>query len=248
MKYKESLSIIFMRDNGPRRSFRVCRGRFYAALVFFACLPVLSSVLGWHCWQLWQENAALRANVLRFESDYQGAQATAERLEHLEELLREEDVQGRDLVLRRLGGGEPAVEAPPADRDENGKSEALRGAEGPGHEDFPAIDLDYVKVGNVQVRALRGGKLRLALDLRNTDNQRLASGSVSGTLITADGAKHPLSFDPENVGDFRISRFKRTVIVVRLPGRLDLVNAQVILEVRNQDESVVYRNIFPVEH
>ena len=71
---------------------------------------------------------------------------------------------------------------------------------------------------------------------------------MTGTLITADGAKHALSFDPENVGDFRISRFKRTVIVVRLPGRLDLVNAQVILEVRNQDESVVYRNIFPVEH
>ncbi len=248
MKYKESLSIIFMRDNGPRRSFRFRRGRFYAALVFFACLPVLSAALGWQCWQLWQENAALRANVLRFESDYQGAQATAERLEHLEELLREEDVQGRDLVLRRLGGEKAEVEAPPADRDENGKSEALRGTEGPGHEEFPAIDLDYVKVGNVQVRALRGGKLRLALDLRNADNQRLASGSVGGTLITADGVKHALSFDPENVGDFRISRFKRTVIVVRLPGRIDLVNAQVILEVRNQDESVVYRNIFPVEH
>ena len=248
MKYKESLSIIFMRDNGPRRSFRVRRGRFYAVLFFFACLPVLSSVLGWQCWLLWQENAALRANVLRFESDYQGAQATAERLEHLEELLREETVQGRDLVLRRLGGGENAAAMPPADKEENGKVEALRGAEGPGHEEFPAIDLDYVKVGNVQVRALRGGKLRLALDLRNTDNQRLASGSVAGTLITADGAKHALSFDPENVGDFRISRFKRTVIVVRLPGRLDLVNAQVILEVRNQDESVVYRNIFPVEH
>ena len=248
MKYKESLSIIFMRDNGPRRSFRVRRGRFYAALVFFACLPVLSAALGWQCWQLWQENAALRANVLRFESDYQGAQATAERLEHLEELLREEDVQGRDLVLRRLGGEKADAEAPPADKDENGKSEVLRGTEGPGHEEFPAIDLDYVKVPNVQVRALRGGKLRLALDLRNADNQRLASGSVRGTLITADGVKHALSFDPENVGDFRISRFKRTVIVVRLPGRIDLVNAQVILEVRNQDESVVYRNIFPVEH
>ena len=248
MKYKESLSIIFMRDNGPRRSFRVRRGRFYAVLVFFACLPVLSAALGWQCWQLWQENAALRANVLRFESDYQGAQATAERLEHLEELLREEDVQGRDLVLRRLGGDNADADLPPADKDENGKGETMRGAEGPGHEEFPAIDLDYVKVGNVQVRALRGGKLRLALDLRNTDNQRLASGFVAGTLITADGVKHALSFDPENVGDFRISRFKRTVIVVRLPGRLDLVNAQVILEVRDQDESVVYRNIFPVEH
>ena len=52
MKYKESLSIIFMRDNGPRRSFRVRRGRFYAVLVFFACLPVLSAALGWLCWQL----------------------------------------------------------------------------------------------------------------------------------------------------------------------------------------------------
>ena len=249
MKYKESLSIIFMRDNGPRRSFRVRRGRFYAALFFFACLPVLSAGLGWQCWELWQENATLRANMLRFESDYQEAQATAERLEHLEELLREEDVQGRTLVLRRLGGEDVATPAETAtpDKEDNGKTEAPRGMEGPGHEEFPAIDLDYVKVGNVQVRALRGGKLRIALDLRNTDSQRLAAGTVSGTLLTADGTKHPLSFDPENVGDFRISRFKRTVIVVRLPGRLNLVNAQVIVEVRNQDDSVVFRNIFPVE-
>ncbi|MDD4702410.1 MAG: hypothetical protein PHI96_09335 [Desulfovibrio sp.] len=222
------------------------------ALLFFACLPLLSAGLGWQCWKLWQENADLRANMLRFESDYQEAQATAERLEHLEELLREEDVHGRNLVLRRLGGEDaaatPTPEAPPADKEENAKTDTPRNAEGPGHEEFPAIDLDYVKVGNVQVRALRGGKLRIALDLRNADSQRLASGTVAGTLLTADGTKHPLIFDPENVGDFRISRFKRTVIVVRLPGRINLVNAQVIMEVRNQDDSVVFRNIFPVEH
>ena len=249
MKYKESLSIIFMRDNGPRRSFRVRRVLFYTVLCFFACLPLLSAGLGWQCWKLWQDNGILRANMLRFESDYQEAQATAERLEHLEDLLREENVQGRTLVLRRLGGEDVAKpgEAAPADREETVKAEAPRGVEGPGHEEFPAIDRDYVKVDNVQVRALRGGKLRMALDLRNTDNQRLASGSVSGTLLTADGTRHPLSFDPENVGDFRISRFKRTVIVVGLLGRLNLVNAQVILEVRNQDDSVVFRNIFPVE-
>lgn len=239
-----------MRDNGPRRSFRVRRGRFYAALFFFACLPLLSVGLGWQCWKLWQENATLRANMLRFESDYQEAQATAERLEHLEELLREEEVHGRNLVLRRIAGEDVAApsEVAAADKDESAKTDAPRNAEGPGHEDFPAIDLDYVKVGNVQVRALRGEKLRIALDLRNTDSQRLASGTVAGTLLTADGTKHPLSFDPENVGDFRISRFKRTVIVVRLPGRINLVNAQVIVEVRNQDDSVVFRNIFPVEH
>ena len=65
MKYKESLSIIFMRDNGPRRSFRVRRGLFYTVLCFFACLPLLSAGLGWQCWKLWQDNGILRANMLR---------------------------------------------------------------------------------------------------------------------------------------------------------------------------------------
>lgn len=87
-----------MRDNGPRHSFRVRRGRFFLMLAFFACLPLVCGVLGWQTWRLWQENRALRENVLRFESDYQTAQATAERLENLEELLREEGVQGRELV------------------------------------------------------------------------------------------------------------------------------------------------------
>ena len=250
MKYKESLSIIFMRDNGPRRSFRVRRGLFYTVLCFFACLPLLSAGLGWQCWKLWQDNGILRANMLRFESDYQEAQATAERLEHLEDLLREENVQGRTLVLRRLGGEDVAKpgEAAPADREETVKAEAPRGVEGPGHEDFPAIDLDYVKVGNVQVREIRNGKVRLALDLRNTDSQKILSGVVSGTLLTADGKTYPLRFDQEDVGNFRISRFKRAVMVAATEKQVSLTNAQVILEVRSQEDTVVFRNIYAVEH
>ena len=50
------------------------------------------------------------------------------------------------------------------------------------------------------------------------------------------------------MGNFRISRFKRTVMVARLPERLSLVNAQIILEVKSQDQAVAYRNIFAVEH
>ena len=250
MRYQERLCIIFMRDNGPRRSFRVRRGRFFLMLAFFACLPLVCGALGWQTWRLWQENKALRENVLRFESDYQAAQATAERLENLEELLREEGVQGRELVLRKLASAEQA-ETPP----QSSGGEAVPApegvpamGEGPGHEEFPAIDTGYVKVGNVQARALRGGKLRIALALRNADAQRLASGTVLATLVTADGQKHTLSFDPDDVGNFRISRFKRTVMVARLPERLSLVNAQVILEVKSQDQAVAYRNIFAVEH
>lgn len=61
---------------------------------------------------LWQENALLRENVLRFESDYQEAQATAERLENLEELLREDGVPGRELVLRKLASADQAQRLP----------------------------------------------------------------------------------------------------------------------------------------
>ena len=261
LKYRENLSIILMRDNGPRRSFRVRRARFVAALAVMACMPALCGVLGWLCWTLWQQNVQLRDNVLRFESDYQVAQANAERLENLEELLREENISGRELVLRRLGTGGAAAEAPGEGPSNSGSTatapekpqkepakDAAKTVDGPGHEDFPAIDLDYVKVGNVQVREIRAGKLRLALDLRNTDSQKILSGVVSGTLLTADGKTYPMRFDPEDVGNFRISRFKRAVMVAGTDKQVSLTNAQMILEVRSQENAVVFRNIYAVEH
>ena len=250
MRYHEQLGIILMRDNGPRRSFRLRRSLFFALLVFFACLPFLCAALGWQCWQLWQENASLRANMQRFEMDCQTAQATAERLQNFEELLREEGVQGRELLLRRLaraGGDAQAQEgAAPADSDQVAGAASPLG-EGPGHEDFPVVDTGAIKVSNVQARALRGNGLRIGLDLRNAESQKLLSGSVSATLVTASGQNCPLVFDPEDVGNFRISRFKRAVMVARVPEQYSLVNAQVILEVREQDADLIYRNIFAVE-
>ncbi|MDE5879434.1 MAG: hypothetical protein K2G99_05380, partial [Desulfovibrio sp.] len=70
---------------------------------------------------------------------------------------------------------------------------------------------------------------------------------VSATLGTASGQECPLTFDPEDVGNFRISRFKRAVMVARVPDQYSLVNAQVILEVTEQDSGPIYRNIFAVE-
>lgn len=250
MRYREHLSIILMRDNGPRRSFRLRRSRFFALIVFFASMPVLCALLAWQCWLLWDENVTLRVNMQRFETDCQTAQATAERLENFEELLREEGVQGRELLLRRLaraGGDAPAAEGAPA-AAETAQSTPPAGApmpEGPGHEEFPVVDTGRVKVTNVQARALRGNALRIGLDLRNPESQKLLAGTVSATLVTASGQRHQLAFDPEDVGNFRISRFKRAVMISRVPEQYSLVNAQVILEVR--DSGLLYRNIFAVE-
>lgn len=250
MRYREQLSIILMRDNGPRRSFRLRRSRFFALIVFFASMPALCILLAWQCWLLWDENATLRGNMQRFETDCQTAQATAERLENFEELLREEGVQGRELLLRRLaragGDAPPAEGAPAAGPDVQGAPAAgTTMAEGPGHEEFPVVDTGRVKVLNVQARALRGNALRIGLDLRNPESQKLLAGTVSAMLVTASGQKHQLTFDPEDVGNFRISRFKRVVMISRVPEQYSLVNAQIILEVR--DSGLLYRNIFAVE-
>lgn len=247
MRYREQLGIILMRDNGPRRSFRLARSSFFALLVFFGCMPVLCAVLAWQCWQLWQENASLRANMQRFEQESQTAQATAERLQNFEELLREEGVQGRELLLRRLARAGGEAQAQEGGEPAQATAQASPGGEGPGHEDFPEVDTGRVKVANVQARALRGNGLRIGLDLRNADTQKLLAGTVSATLVTASGQKCPLAFDPEDVGNFRISRFKRAVMVARVPDQYSLVNAQVILEVTEQDTGLIYRNIFAVE-
>jgi hypothetical protein len=239
-----------MRDKGTRRSFRVRAAVFYVLLCGIACLPLLVCGLGWFSYNTWKENTILRENVLRFEDDFQKAQSIAERLENIEELLNENAVAGKDVLLRRLAassGTDPASPSgePAAPADGNGQTSQ---PPSPMQQDsFPAINTDYIKVDNVQARALRENRLRIALDLRNTDNQKIAAGRVSAELLTADGTRHELVFVPYNVGDFRISRFKRTVMYANLAPRPNLVNSQVILEVRREDNSVVYRNLFAVE-
>ncbi len=201
--------------------------------------------------------------TVNHEIDFEKAQEIAlsydiiaepeEKVDVIEELLREEGVPGRELLLRRLaraGGDAPAAEGGPAgaagaETSPGAPNAGTPLAEGPGHEEFPAVDTGRVKVTNVQARALRGNALRIGLDLRNPESQKLLAGTVSATLVTASGQKHQLIFDPEDVGNFRISRFKRAVMISRVPEQYSLVNAQVILEVR--DTGLLYRNIFAVE-
>lgn len=181
----------------------------------------------------------------RFETDYQSAEARAERLENLEDLLREENVKSRELIFSRLGRVS-AQDYLPAEAEQSQLNDPIM-AEGPGHEAFPALDSGRVKVGNVQVRVARGHSLRIALDLRNPEKEPLLSGEVLATLLTADGQRHQLAFSPQEVGSFKISRFKRTVMLAHVPRSMDLANSQVIIEVTDDDKTPLYRNIYAVQ-
>lgn len=240
MHYREKLDIIFMRDNGPRRSIHMRRSNFFLLVTIFACLPFLCILLMTQCWLLWQESVRLRDGLERAETELQSLEARAERLENLEDLLKEENAPGRGIITAQLAG-----KPRPAIADASSESDAET-EPGPGHEEFPAIDSGRVKVGNVQARALRGNRLRIGLDLRNPDNEPLLSGDINATLLTAAGERVPLDFSPREASTFRISRFKRAVLAAGSPRDEDLVNAQVILEVRDQDGKTIYRNIFAV--
>lgn len=242
MRYHERLNIIFMRDNGPRRSFRMRRSRLHLLIFFFACLPFICAFLAAQCWFLWNENIKLRENAEKVATDYQKAIARAERLENLEALLDEKSVPGRDIIVRRLAAAPKKPDSEVKDAPPEPENQ-----EGPGHEDFPAVDTGQIKVSNVQARAMRGNTLRVGLDLRNPNADQLLSGEVGATLVTAAGENVPLTFNPEDVGHFRISRFKRTVISARVPASVNLADSQVILEVKDPSGQDLYRNIFPVQ-
>lgn len=216
------------------------RSRFYLLILFFLAMPCLAALLGLQCWRLWQENSSLRANLEKFELDCQLAAQKAERLEHLESLLDEENVSAREVLVRQLArsGQEPLfAETQTVENEE----------EGPGHEEFPVIDNGRVKIENVQVRAIRGHTLRVGLDLRNPENAALLSGVVGATLVTADGEKKPLNFSPAGSGNFRINRYKRAVMTAQTPLNASLVNASVILEVRGNNGDILYQNIYAVQ-
>lgn len=232
-----------MRDNGPRRNFHIRRSNFFLLLILFLCLPFLCLLLTVQCWLLWHENMDLRVSLERAEADYQSVEARAERLENLEELLKEENTRGREILVRQLA--ETAVPALSEDGpEETGKTEhAERQAP---QEEFQSLDSGRVKVSNVQTRVLRSNTLRISLDLRNLESDSLLSGEVRATLVLRNGEDRELVFNPRESGAFKIARFKRTVLTTQTPKGASLADASLILEVREQGDKLLFRNIYPI--
>ena len=237
MKYSERLSLVIIREDGRRQSWRLRRVWLHALLGSLLLLPCLAGVLGWFCME-----------------------GKLERLEQVSILLEESAVPGRDILTRALAQSDMGdTVASPAEEsaattapggEEAAMKEQMTRQEGPGHAEFPAITSDYVSVDKVRVRLVRNRMLRIALDLRNTRDGR-AEGEVTAILVTPEGKHMPLKFSPSDVGKFSILRFKRAVMSAGLPKGADsaLNGAQVLLEVRDNSvkRTVVFRNIFAVE-
>ena len=84
--------------------------------------------------------------------------------------------------------------------------------DGPGHEAFPAVDTGYVAVSNVRRFAGQATHLPWTCAIRTV--RKIAVGTVSAVLLTADGKRRTLDANPDSAASFRINRFKRAVMMV----------------------------------
>ncbi len=259
MKYSERLSLVIIREDGRRQSWRLRRVWLHTLLASLLLLPCLVGGLSWLCYDIWRENRLLHNELLRLENEGEAMEGKLERLEQVSVLLEESSVPGRDILTRALAqsdmgdaaslpAGEATTSSAASDNEDAAMKERMASDEGPGHADFPAIKGDYVAVDNVRVRLVHNRMLRIALDLRNTREGR-AEGEVAAVLATPEGKRLPLKFSPSDVGKFSILRFKRAVMSANLPKGADNLNGmQVVLEVRGgAKNAVVFRNIFAVE-
>ena len=269
MGYREQTTVSIIRDNGERRSLRLSRRLFLALIVFFVLLVPVCGLALWQVVALWQENSSLQTRLEDSETALATALATTRRLQHLDVLLNEAGLDGREYVLRKLGthtadngkqlaAAGPAVPeqpVPPATGQQTGGAPAPENSEnahgtdrenGGDGDNFQGVDLGYVRVSNVTVRLVQQRRLRIALDLYNSRKQEVASGTVEAILLTADGERTNLEYTVEDAGNFRISSFKRAVMLSRLPSRFNLANAQILVEIRNLEHTLVFSNLYPV--
>lgn len=242
MRYREQLNIILMRDKGPRRSFRIRLSHFIVISIFFLCMPFVGVLLAWKCATLWENNRILAESVEHFEADTRIAEAKVEKLQLLEHLLEETNPPTRDMILRQLAGSPMPLAN---DNMDEIMPEGME--EGPGHEEFAVLDNGTIKVDNVQIRRIGGNGLRIGLDLRNPDSEKILSGRVGATLVTSAGEKISLPFSPLDAGMFRIKRFKRATMISRPGHDINLGDSQVIIEIMGVANIPLYRNIYSVQ-
>lgn len=245
MSEHKKISIILMHDDGSNRRYRISLKIYRCICTLMFLLPLAVALSAFVCVQLWQENRGLNATASRHEFAMREAQNVAEKLTNLRAILEQEDKAVTGPVLQNLArqSAKESIPSPPKSTEENDAAES-----GPGHADFPVVNTGLVSIENVTARLLRAGKMRINLDLRNPDsNKRNISGQVRGIFIANSGETFPLPL-PADQADFKINRFKRSVFQPPVPPNIsDTTNARIILEVYTDDNSLIYRNIYPLE-
>ncbi len=240
---KEKINIIVMRDSGESKRYRMLRSRFRTLKLCCALSPFITAAALAGCYWLWEQNTLLSTANEQLAQKNAAYEISTKRLSHLEALLtRHEDVEKKIAVKIAAQNGEKklALENTP---EEIQKSAVAQ--EGPGHENFPVIDTGALQVDNVSSTLVEKDRIRTAFDLRNKGTESIAGEAVC-ILSLASGKTIPLTPAPADAGKYKIANFKSAVMYTEVDSKLDLTNAELILEVKDQTGAVVYRNIYPL--
>lgn len=239
----ERVSIIFMRDSGTSRRFRVSRRGMGWGLLFLALMPPLLLVSLWHNYKTWDDVGDLTAENQALQERLTLVEAAASRVAGLQVLVQEP----RESVERHLS---VAANAPRRDAPEGASAASPTtppmAVEGPGHEDFPATESGIVTLRNVMVRELNDQRVRISMDVCNLEGKGNISGRVVCQLLTENGAMVELGITPESAAVFRITRLKKAVFSCLVPRQHSIANGRMIISVSNDAGELLYRNIYAV--
>jgi hypothetical protein len=255
MSSNEKYSLLLMRDDGRTLRWRVGLRFFRALCCTIALLPLLLGGAGWLAWTLHKDNAALNAAQRQLEQENKDLGASLKRLANLEHLLDMPEnakllaLQSQQAKLREAEQGALPPEIPPQEspKDQNqGDAISLEAVPSSQVQATPSVDMKLVGVENVQARRL-GDKLRIALDLHNSQQKNQLAGYVVCTVKSMGGESILLEI-PRDISSFRINRFKRAIFAPTLPLAMrNLPALTVMIEINLEERGVVYRNEYPVE-
>ena len=256
MIFGEKCSLLLMRDDGRTLRWRVSLGLFRALCVTGALLPLLLGGAGWLVWNLYKDNTTLYIQQHQLEQENKTLSAALRRLSNLEHLLDMPDhakllaLQSQQTMLKTAEQDAPPPEVPPQEnaKDQNqGDAISIEAVPSSQASAAPTVDMRLIGVENVNARRL-GDKLRIALDLHNSQQKNQLTGYVVCTVKSLGGESLFLEI-PKDIASFRINRFKRAVFAPNLPAAMrGFSTLTVIIEINLEERGVVYRNEYPVEH
>ena len=251
----EKCNLLLMRDDGRTRRWRVSLRLFRVLCLTGILLPLLLGGAGWLVWVLHKDNTILNMQQRQLEQENKTLSAALKRLSNLEQLLDMPEsakllaLQSQQTRLKVAEQGAPPPEIPPQENTKDlnqGDAISLEAVPSSQLASAPTVDMKLVGVENVHARSL-GNKLRIALDLHNSQQKNQLTGYVVCTVKGVGGENFLLEI-PKEIASFRINRFKRAIFAPALPAAMRSLPAlTVIIEINLEERGVVYRNEYPVE-
>ena len=251
----EKCSLLLMRDDGCTRRWRVSLRLFRALCLAGVLLPLLLGGAGWLIWNLYEDSTSLHAQQRQLEQENKMLSAALRRLSNLEHLLDMPEhakllaLQNQQTMLKVIELGALPPEVPPHESvKEQNQADAINLEAVPSSQlsSTPTMDMKLIGVENVHAHRL-GDKLRIALDLHNSQQKNQLTGHVLCTVKSMEGESLLLEI-PKDVASFRINRFKRAIFAPTLPAAMrNLPTLTVTIEINLEERGIVYRNEYPVE-